>query len=185
MLDGAAHVNEVIAAAVADGQPAIGITDHGNMYASSTSTGRPTSRHQAGHRHRGLQSGEEPTSARRVVAAWTTPAASGRGGEALLPPDTPRRDNAGLPQPDEALQRSYCRVSTTNRALDWELSRRTPRASSQAPAVLAARQPGAPARRRSGARRIWRRCRTSSAGTISSSRVGGLEHGTDVTVGAA
>src|SRR4051794_41831395 len=32
MLDGAARVKEVIAAAVQDGQPAIGITDHGNMY---------------------------------------------------------------------------------------------------------------------------------------------------------
>jgi len=32
MLDGAARVKEVVAAAVADGQPAIAITDHGNMY---------------------------------------------------------------------------------------------------------------------------------------------------------
>ena len=32
MLDGASRVNDVVAAAVADGQPAIGITDHGNMY---------------------------------------------------------------------------------------------------------------------------------------------------------
>ncbi len=32
MLDGAARIEEVIAAARADGQPAIGITDHGNMY---------------------------------------------------------------------------------------------------------------------------------------------------------
>lgn len=32
MLDGAARVNEVISAAIADGQPAIAITDHGNMY---------------------------------------------------------------------------------------------------------------------------------------------------------
>src|SRR5262245_29620309 len=32
MLDGAARVREVIAAAAADGQPAIAITDHGNMY---------------------------------------------------------------------------------------------------------------------------------------------------------
>ena len=32
MLDGAARVQEVVAAAAADGQPAIGITDHGNMY---------------------------------------------------------------------------------------------------------------------------------------------------------
>src|SRR5207248_10961866 len=32
MLDGAARVRDVVAAAVADGQPALGITDHGNMY---------------------------------------------------------------------------------------------------------------------------------------------------------
>lgn len=32
MLDGAARVSDMVAAAVADGQPAIGITDHGNMY---------------------------------------------------------------------------------------------------------------------------------------------------------
>jgi DNA polymerase III subunit alpha len=32
MLDGAARVPDVIGRAVADGQPAIGITDHGNMY---------------------------------------------------------------------------------------------------------------------------------------------------------
>jgi DNA polymerase III alpha subunit len=32
MLDGAARVRDVITAAKADGQPAIGITDHGNMY---------------------------------------------------------------------------------------------------------------------------------------------------------
>ncbi len=32
LLDGAARVNEVVAAAAADGQPALGITDHGNMY---------------------------------------------------------------------------------------------------------------------------------------------------------
>ncbi|MFV0307935.1 MAG: DNA polymerase III subunit alpha, partial [Desertimonas sp.] len=32
MLDGAARVDELVAKALADGQPAIGITDHGNMY---------------------------------------------------------------------------------------------------------------------------------------------------------
>ncbi len=32
MLDGAARVPDVIATALADGQPAVGITDHGNMY---------------------------------------------------------------------------------------------------------------------------------------------------------
>src|SRR6204780_4672907 len=32
MLDGAGRVGDLVAAAVADGQPALGITDHGNMY---------------------------------------------------------------------------------------------------------------------------------------------------------
>jgi DNA polymerase-3 subunit alpha len=32
MLDGASRIGEVVAAAAADGQPAVGITDHGNMY---------------------------------------------------------------------------------------------------------------------------------------------------------
>ncbi len=32
MLDGAARIDDVVAAALADGQPAIAITDHGNMY---------------------------------------------------------------------------------------------------------------------------------------------------------
>src|SRR5205814_10452652 len=32
MLDGASRVDEVVAAAATDGQPALGITDHGNMY---------------------------------------------------------------------------------------------------------------------------------------------------------
>src|SRR4029453_7629479 len=32
MLDGAARLDEMVAKAVTDGQPAIGITDHGNMY---------------------------------------------------------------------------------------------------------------------------------------------------------
>ena len=32
MLDGAARLDELVAKAVSDGQPAIGMTDHGNMY---------------------------------------------------------------------------------------------------------------------------------------------------------
>ena len=32
MLDGAARISDVVAKAAADGQPAVGITDHGNMY---------------------------------------------------------------------------------------------------------------------------------------------------------
>ncbi|MFM8776885.1 MAG: PHP domain-containing protein, partial [Actinomycetota bacterium] len=32
MLDGASRLDELVDRAVADGQPALGITDHGNMY---------------------------------------------------------------------------------------------------------------------------------------------------------
>ena len=32
MLDGAARVGDVVSRAAADGQPAVGITDHGNIY---------------------------------------------------------------------------------------------------------------------------------------------------------
>jgi DNA polymerase-3 subunit alpha len=32
MLDGAARVKDLVQAAASDGQPALGITDHGNMY---------------------------------------------------------------------------------------------------------------------------------------------------------
>ena len=32
LLDGASRLTELVAAAAADGQPALGITDHGNMY---------------------------------------------------------------------------------------------------------------------------------------------------------
>ena len=32
MLDGAARIGDVVASAVQDGQPAMGITDHGNMF---------------------------------------------------------------------------------------------------------------------------------------------------------
>ena len=55
MLDGAARVGDLVAAAVADGQPALGITDHGNMYGvldfykACRDAG-----HHADHRDRGL-----------------------------------------------------------------------------------------------------------------------------------
>src|SRR6476659_11200044 len=32
MLDGASRLDELVAKAVGDGQPALGVTDHGNMY---------------------------------------------------------------------------------------------------------------------------------------------------------
>ena len=56
MLDGAARVKPLIDAAVAEGMPAIAMTDHGNMFGAydfwHVATG---GRHQADHRHRGLR----------------------------------------------------------------------------------------------------------------------------------
>ena len=78
MLDGAARVGEVVAAAVADGQPALGITDHGNMYGVLDfykACREPG--HQAGHRHRGLHGPRAPPRAARPGGAGsTTPAAT-------------------------------------------------------------------------------------------------------------
>ena len=52
MLDGASRIGDVVAAVVADGQPAIGITDHGNMYGVAAHVHRgPRRRHHAGARH--------------------------------------------------------------------------------------------------------------------------------------
>ena len=80
MLDGAARVGDVVAAAAADGQPAIGITDHGNMYGvldfykACRNAGR-----QADHRHRGLHGPRAPVRAARPAGAGsTTPAATPR-----------------------------------------------------------------------------------------------------------
>ena len=80
MLDGAARLDELVAKAVADGQPAVGITDHGNMYGvlefykECRDAGR-----QADHRHRGLHGLREPRpSARPGVAGSTTRAATPR-----------------------------------------------------------------------------------------------------------
>ena len=66
MLDGAARIDDVVATAAADGQPAVGITDHGNMYGvldfyqaareadlTPSSAPRPTGHHAAGSTGRG------------------------------------------------------------------------------------------------------------------------------------
>ena len=52
MLDGASRIGDVVAAAAADGQPAVGITDHGNMYGvlpmyTARARGRASSRSSA------------------------------------------------------------------------------------------------------------------------------------------
>ena len=81
MLDGAARVEDLVKAAVADGQPALGITDHGNMYGvldfykACRDAGITP-----GHRHRGLHGGRvAPRAPGPARARWTTPAATSRG----------------------------------------------------------------------------------------------------------
>ena len=105
MLDGAARLDELVAKAVADGQPAIGITDHGNMYGVLDFYQRmPEARHQAGDRHRGLHGPRPP---QRAPGAARSPGRLGRRHrqrqQALLPPHPARRDRRGLPQPHPAL----------------------------------------------------------------------------------
>ena len=57
MLDGASRIGDVVGAAVADGQPAVGITDHGNMYGVLALYRRGARRgHHAGARHGGATS---------------------------------------------------------------------------------------------------------------------------------
>ena len=85
MLDGAARIDDLVAAAAADGQPALGITDHGNMYgvldfytacrarraSTRSSAPRPTWRRSPA------------TSGRCAGARSTTPAGDVEGGEKL------------------------------------------------------------------------------------------------------
>ncbi len=105
MLDGASRLDDLVAAAVADGQPALGITDHGNMYgvldfyAACRNAGiNPvigTEAYMAGEsRH------ERPV--RRGKVDDTGGDVEG-GREALLPPDAAGRDHPGLPEPPQAL----------------------------------------------------------------------------------
>ena len=106
MLDGAARLDELVAKAVSDGQPALGMTDHGNMYGTlefykechkqgvkpiigteaymaydqpQRAPGSPWPGRRLGWRHRGRQ-------------------------EALLPPHPAGRDRPGVPQPHPAGQ---------------------------------------------------------------------------------
>ena len=94
MLDGAARVNEVVAAAAADGQPAIGITDHGNMYgvldfykAARKAGITPVIGTEA---YMAAESrSERPVRRGRVDDTG----GDGEGREALLPPDPAGRDD--------------------------------------------------------------------------------------------
>ncbi len=96
MLDGAARVGDLVAAAVADGQPALGITDHGNMYGVLD--------FYKACRDQGIVPIIGTEAYMAAESRHERPVRRGRvddtggdvegGPEALLPPDSPRRDGA-------------------------------------------------------------------------------------------
>jgi DNA polymerase-3 subunit alpha len=115
MLDGASRIGDVVAAAAADGQPAVGITDHGNMYGALPMYRGARGRREARPRHGGLL--------HEHVALRTAEARGARD----LPPHDARRDQRGLPQPHQ--DREHARTSTattTSQRSDWELLERSP-----------------------------------------------------------
>ena len=106
MLDGAARIGELVNAAVADGQPALGITDHGNMYGvlDFYAQGCRRAGDHAGGGHRGVHGGGLPSRAAGATGQGGRHRRGRRGrGEALLPPDAAGRDHGGLRQPHEVV----------------------------------------------------------------------------------
>ena len=105
MLDGAARVEGPGQAAVADGQPALGITDHGNMYGVLD--------FYAACRKAGINPVIGTEAYMAAESRHDRPVRKGKvddtggdvdgGREALLPPHPAGRDHRGLPEPAQAL----------------------------------------------------------------------------------
>ena len=141
MLDGAARVAEVIDAAVADGQPAVGITDHGNMYgvldfykACRDAGVKPVIGMEA--YMAGESRFERPTRRGRVDDSGGE---TEGGQEALLPPDPARREPGRIPQPHQAREPGLPRgLLLPSRASTGSCSSATTRASSRPRAVSVA-----------------------------------------------
>ena len=106
MLDGAARLDELVAKAAADGQPALGITDHGNMYGvldfyrECRKQGiKPIIGTEAYMAHESpRRASDAPRPHRRLRRRRR-----GRQ-EALLPPHPAGREQHRVPQPAPALQ---------------------------------------------------------------------------------
>ena len=141
MLDGASRIGDVVAAAAADGQPAVGITDHGNMYGVLDI-------YQACAR-RGHQA--RSSAPRRTRPTSTAPSARpstagrrlrrrGRGrAKAYYHLTAAGRDDDRLPQPHPALEpRRTSRATTRSPRSTGSCSRTTTRGSSPPPAASAA-----------------------------------------------
>ena len=123
MLDGAARVDELVAKAAADGQPALGITDHGNMYGVLDF-------YQA-CRNQGIK----PVIGTELYMAYEhrteRPAAPGphrrlrrrrRGRpQGLLPPDRAGRDATGYRNLIQLSSRAYLEGYYMKPKVDWEL----------------------------------------------------------------
>ena len=156
MLDGAARVGDVIAAAAADGQPAVGITDHGNMYGVldfyKACHERGSSRSSAPRRYlrRPQRSGAQPND-----DAGGEPSGEKLYYHLTLLAET----HAGLQEPDQALSAAYLDGYYYKPRLDWELLEQHREGLIATTGCLGGVVlPGAaPRRRRRGARRRPRR----------------------------
>ena len=141
MLDGAARVTDVVAKAAADGQPAMGITDHGNMYGVlDFYQACRTPGHQADHRHRGVHGPRRPPRAAGPRGRIDDSGGDAEGGrQALLPPDAAGRERHRLQEPDPAVEpRPTWRATTTSPGSTGSCSRTTTRGSSPPPGASAA-----------------------------------------------
>ena len=124
MLDGAARVGEVVAAAAADGQPAIGITDHGNLYGVlDFYKAAQTSGHQADHRHaRPTRPTTAATSARPAGAGSTTRGGDADGGRKLYYHLTLLAENSvGYRNLIQLASRAFLEGYCYKPRVDWEL----------------------------------------------------------------
>ncbi len=116
MLDGAARIGEVVAAAAADGQPAVGITDHGNMYGVLD--------FYRAARDAGL------TPVIGIEAYWSRRAGSTGRGATSTTSSTSRcspRSNEGYRNLIKVASHAYLDGYYYKPRVDWELLERTPR----------------------------------------------------------
>ena len=173
MLDGAARLDELVAKAVADGQPAMGITDHGNMYGTlefykecRRQGLKPIIGTEAymAHDHRS----ERPTRRGRIDDSGGDTEARP---EALLPPDPAGRERRRLPQPHPTVEPSLPRGLLLPAAARLGAAGRAPRGPHRHDRLPRRPRPAVAAAGRRGEEHASRpaACRRSSGATTCSS----------------